>query len=236
MSNYHYIHVKTNVENEKKGQSYYEFKACEKARKVMYIPRMAGKIKDFILANAIETISYGDNYNGYGWADHVHRYLMTPAKVKALQALIDGKKAAEKPPKTKKQIMEAWSKRLVKLTGITMEEAMGIALEKLNAKVDQCNALIERQNNIRWSKKRYSLINKIERSNPLRRIVDREHAMNILAASYRHNCTDYDERLEEYRDQAAWGDIDYSEVKERARADVADMVSRHMEKRMAGTM
>ena len=236
MCNWHYIHVKTNVKNEKKGQVYYKFQACDKAREVMLINRMAGKIKEFVLANVIETRTYGDNYNGYGWEDHYFRYLLTPAKVKELQTLINGKKAAAKPPKTMEQIVEAWSKRLAKLTGITIEEAKEIAWEKLEAKQDQIDELLDRQESRRYSVKRESLIRKIERSNPLRRIEDEDHAMNILAASYRHNCTDYDNRLEEYRDQAAWGDMDYSEVKARARADVAEYVHELMEKKMAGAM
>ena len=236
MANWHYIHIKTNVKNKKKGQVYYSFQGCDNAREVILISRMAGKIKEFILANVIETRTYGENYNGYGWEDHYFRYLLTPAKVKELQELINGKKAAAKPPKTEEQIMEAWSKRLAKLTGITLEEAKQIAWEKLEAKYDQIAELEDRQESRRYSIKRESLIRKIERSNPLRRIEDEHHAMCILAASYRHNCTDYDWRLEEYRDKAAWGEIDYSEVKARARKMVADMVSRHIEERMAGAI
>lgn len=233
MSTYHYIHVKTNVKNLKKGQSYYYFKACANAREVMRVDRMAGKIKDYILSNVVETITYGDSFNGYGYESHYYRYLLTPTKVKELQAIIEGKKAESKPPKTEEEIIEAWSKRLAKLGRITLDEAKDIALEKLNAKTDQVNALIGRQAE-RASIRRSRLISKIIRSNPLRYIKDEQHAMNILAASYRHRHTDYDDRLEEYREQAAWGEIDYEEVKARAREDVAEDVRSYMDKKMAG--
>ena len=153
--------------------------------------------------------------------------------MKELQALIEGKKAAAKPPKTEEQIVEAWSKRLAKLAGITLEEAKQIAWEKLDAKDDQIAELESRQEARRYSIKRESLIRKIERSNPLRRIEDEHHAMCILAASYRHNFTDYDSRLEEYRELAACGDIDYSEVKAMARVAVVDKVSQYMNEKTA---
>lgn len=224
MGTHHTIYVTTKVQNRKKNENYYDFDACHNAREVMNIHRMAGKIKEFVYANAIEKKSYGAGYNGYGWSSWYHNYLLTPGKAK----VIEGKKAAAKPPKTEEQIVEAWSKRLAKLAGITLEEANQIAWEKLDAKYDQIAELESRQETRRYSIKRESLIRKIERSNPLRRIEDEHHAKCILAASYRHNCTDYDSRLEEYREQAAWGDIDYSEVKAMARAAVVDKVSQYM--------
>lgn len=233
MGTHHTIYVTTKVQNRKKNDNYYDFDACHNAREVMNIHRMAGKIKEFVYANAIEKKSYGDDYNGYGWSSWYHNYLLTPGKVKELQALIEGKKAAAKPPKTEEQIVEAWSKRLAKLAGITLEEAKQIAWEKLDAKDNQIAELESRQETRRYSIKRESLIRKIERSNPLRRIEDEHHAMCILAASYRHNFTDYDSRLEEYREQAACGDIDYSEVKAMARVAVVDKVSQYMNKKTA---
>ena len=233
MGTYHTIYVTTKVQNRKKNESYYDFDACHNAREVMDIYPMAGKVKEFVYANAIEKKSYGDDYNGYGWSSWYHNYLLTPAKVKELQALIEGKKAAAKPPKTEEQIVETWSKRLAKLTGITLEEAKEIAWEKLDAKDDQIAELESRQETRRYSIKRQSLIRKIERSNPLRRIEDEHHAMCILAASYRHNCTDYDSRLEEYREQAALGGIDYSEVKAMARDAVVNEVNQYMNEKMA---
>lgn len=49
--------------------------------------------------------------------------------------------------------------------------------------------------NERLSVRRSSLIRKLERSNPLRYIKDKEHAYAIISASRRHNDTDYDEKL-----------------------------------------
>ena len=231
MATYHTIYVTTKVQNRKKNENYYDFEACHNAREVMEISRMAGKVKEFVHANAIEKKSYGADYNGYGWSSWYYNYLLTPAKAKGLQALIESKNAEKKPPKTEEQIVETWSKRLAKLAHITLEEAKDIAWEKLEAKEDQIDALCNRQYTRRYSTKRAALIRKIERSNPLRRIKDEYHAMNILAASYRHKYTDYDSKLDEYREQAEWGDIDYSEVKAMARGAVVDKVSQYMNKK-----
>ena len=79
--------------------------------------------------------------------------------------------------------------------------------------------MIERDNNSPYgaSVRRGKLIAKMERENPLRYIKNEEHAQNILAASERHNNSDYEDKLEEGRELAASGDIDRAEVKEYAR-------------------
>lgn len=233
MGTYHTIYVTTKVQNRKKNENYYTFDACQNAREVMEIRPMAGKIKEFVLANAVETKSYGDNYNGYGWSSWYHNYLLTPTKVKELQTIIDGKKAKQKPRKTEDEIIEAWAKRLSKLTGISIDIAKDIAIEKLNAKTEQRNALINRDSERGYSTRRHALIRKIDRSNPLRRITDRSHAMNILAASYRHNHTDYDAILEDNREKAEWGEMDYEDVRYEARKAVAGEVADGVEKMFA---
>ena len=104
---------------------------------------------------------------------------------------------------------------MAKLTGITTEEAQEIAQEKKEYKDKQIELLEDRQiENL--SIKRQRLINKIERSNPLRRIVDGEHAQNILSASNRHN-GNYESLLDEGRELAAAGEIERSQVREYAR-------------------
>ena len=59
----------------------------------------------------------------------------------------------------------------------------------------------------------------MERANPLRPIKDYEHAQAILAASDRHNNTDYEYKLEEGRELRARGECD--DVKEYARLEMS---------------
>ena len=74
----------------------------------------------------------------------------------------------------------------------------------------------ERQDD-RYSRRRDSLIGKMRRENPLRRIEGEEHARAILAASERHNTTDYEYQLEHGREEATMGNIERDEVKNFAR-------------------
>lgn len=122
------------------------------------------------------------------------------------------------PKKTPEQIREEWAKRLVRLLPdeVTLEEALVIADEKLEYRRDEIQALEMRQNGY-WSDEREKLIRKMKRENPLRRIKDVDHAENILAASERHNQTDYDKYLARARQLADEGIILRSEVKRQAR-------------------
>ncbi|GEM_PF-4411203 len=61
------------------------------------------------------------------------------------------------------------------------------------------------------------MINKKLRENPLRYIKDKEHAFAILAASNRHNNSDYEEMLEFAKEKALLGEIEYDEIQEWAR-------------------
>nr|DAY72081.1 MAG TPA: hypothetical protein [Caudoviricetes sp.] len=103
---------------------------------------------------------------------------------------------AQQDAPVKKEVdpIEKWSKRLSKLTGLSYEFCVEIAEEKLEYKEQEIQKLEERQNE-RLSVRRSSLIRKLERSNPLRYIKDKEHAYAIISASRRHNDTDYDEKL-----------------------------------------
>ena len=236
MATYHNIYVTTKVQNRKKNESYMTFDKCKNAREVMSIDRMAGKVKDFIADNCLEQKSQGEDYNGYGWGSWRHSYLLAPSKVKELQALVDCNKSNQaKRVKTDEEKEEAWAKRLAKLTGISIEKAKEIALEKLNAKTEQWNQLCDRQFSRGYSVKRSRLMHAIDRSNPLRYIKDKDHAMAILAASYRHNCTDYDGLLEDNRWEAQMGNMDYEEVRSDARAKVASEVAEGV-KRMVGAI
>lgn len=225
MATYHLIYVTTKVKNRKKNERYHSFEKCENARYTMQVERMAGKIKDFVEENVLEKAKEGSDYNGYGWSSWEYRYLLTPAKFKELQALIEGKRAekAKKPAKTQEDINKAWAKRLAMFTCISIEKAMEIAWEKLKAQGNQIYKLQERQME-RYSVRRQKLIDGICRSNPLRRIEDKNHAMAILAASYRHNNTDYDWLLEENRELAQMGYMDWEDVRSEARESVYEKV------------
>lgn len=124
--------------------------------------------------------------------------------------------------KTQEEINLAWAKRLVKLLDdeISLEYAIKIAEEKIEYKEKEIENLEEKQFD-RYSPKRAVLISQIERSNPLRRIKDIEHAKAILGASNRHNNSDYELQLEEAKNLALCGNIDKSEVQEYARKNMS---------------
>lgn len=116
---------------------------------------------------------------------------------------------------TEEEKEEKWCKRLSKLTGIALEEAKKIAIDKKNAKIEEINNLIDRQNE-HYSIKREKLIKKIERSNPLRYIENEEHAKRIINAHNRHSNTAYNSYLEEIHQMEADGEILRGHAKERA--------------------
>ena len=118
--------------------------------------------------------------------------------------------------KTEEEKIEAWSRRLARLTNITVKEAIEIAKEKIEYKEQKIEEVENRQYE-HYSHQRATLISKMRRENPLRYIKDADHAFNILLASHRHNCTNYDDKLEEGRELANVGIIDRSEVKDYAR-------------------
>ena len=182
---------------------------------------MAGRIKDFVNKHRKAVHVYGSDYNGYGYTTDNFEYLLTVKDAKELLTMLDeaeeARRKAKKQPQTPEEKKVAWAKRLSTLTGVPLEECLDIAAEKLNYQIERINELVERQNERGWSDKRNKLIRKIERENPLRRIKDKSHAYNILAASVRHNSSDYESRLEEAKDLAADGEIDYEMVKRYAR-------------------
>lgn len=120
--------------------------------------------------------------------------------------------------KTEEEKIVDWSNRLSKITGITQEEALEIAKEKLDYKYEQIEALEIRQSE-RQSKEREKLINKISRENPLRRISNAEHAQAILLAHHRHAHTNYEDALEYARHLSESGEINKGETKDWARVN-----------------
>lgn len=181
------------------------------------LPRMAGKLKEKVIESSLEKKSYGLNPNKYGYQDHIYLYYVNSLSFDEIKKMIEEKrKTPSKQELSDEAKIEKWSKRLAKLTGITLEKAKEIALEKINYKIDRINMMIERQaeNN---SYLRSKLIAKMERENPLRPIKDEEHARNILIASDRHNNTDYEYKLEEARELIKLGELDNGTAKEYAR-------------------
>lgn len=182
--------------------------------------RMTGKVGTFIRQKAIDMIEEGSNYNGYGYQDHTKMYLLSVKDGKTLLEMLHAKTENQKESKclTDEEKKIAWAKRLVKFVpDLELEEAIEIADEKLDYKDRQIDELENRQYKLRYSVKRDKLIDKIRRSNPLRRIEDKEHAERIMAASKRHNCTFYEGMLERGRRLADMGEIDYEDIKDYAR-------------------
>ena len=118
--------------------------------------------------------------------------------------------------KTEEEKQAEWINRLCRLTGISEDGAKEIAEEKLEYKWDQISMLEDRQAE-RYSVQREKLIRKLERSNPLRYIKNKEHAMAILEAGNRHTCTDYEKKLKVLHELEKEGFIEKGDAKEIAR-------------------
>lgn len=187
---------------------------------------MRGKIKNFILEHKIEESHHGENWNGYGYQDKYNDYFVSLADGKKFLCMIENKKTMEKPAKTWEQVRDTWARRLVRLLScehgyewITLSIAQDIAEEKNDYKFQQIEKVEERQHE-RYSPRRASLIRKMERENPLRRIENVDHAKAIIQASNRHNNSNYDSLLERYHADAEWGLIDRADVREKARLNM----------------
>lgn len=180
-------------------------------------PVALGNSKEIkFLKNECELIhSWGANYNGYGYEDHNYVYRLTRNQVSQWNRLRNAPKKAKKIL-TEEEIITTWARRLAKLSDISLEDALNIAEEKLEYKERQIDMMRERQYE-RESTRREKLINKMIRENPLRRIVDEDHARAIIAASERHNNTDYELKLKYARELVDEGEIERDEVKEWAR-------------------
>ena len=127
----------------------------------------------------------------------------------------------KKAPKTKMQRITAWARRLYRLMDgeLSMEECIDLANEKLEAKEQQIRKLLDKQCEY-YSVKREKVIDAIIRSDPLRYIRDVNHAHNILAASERHNATNYEDLLEDYHEEERLGIIPMGSAREYARRDM----------------
>ena len=135
-----------------------------------------------ISKNRVDT----NNYNGYGYARLPNAYEWCSSHRTTWKKMIAKiEKIEAKAQKAPIDPVDAWCQRLAKLALISIEEAKEIAQEKIEYKEQQIEELEDRQCD-HYSTQREKLINKIQRSNPLRRITDKEHAHNIIGASQRH--------------------------------------------------
>ena len=182
---------------------------------------LLGKLKTFVEEKKIEYRTYGANYNGYGYKDHYHEYYLTAKDGKAFLEPLNGKKATEKKVKSYEEVRDEWAKSLVRKSkkAISFEDAQSIAEEKLKYKEDRIAAMWSRQDE-RYSIKREKLIEKMKRENPLRRIIDYDHALAIIDASNRHNKTSYDKLLQQAHELERYGEIERGTAKEWARQQI----------------
>ena len=182
---------------------------------------LLGKLKTFVEDKKVEYRTYGDNFNGYGYQDNYHEYYLTSKDGKAFIELLNGKKTTTKKVKSYEEVRDEWARSLVKKSknAVTFEDAQSIAEEKLKYKEERIDDMRSRQYE-RYSVKREKLINKMQRENPLRRIIDYDHALAIIDASNRHNKTSYDKFLEQAHELERYGEIERGTAKEWAREQI----------------
>ena len=159
-------------------------------------------------------------FNGYGYVRLPKVCEFPKKKIKNfLVKKVKTQATKERKKQTEEEKINAWAKRLDKLTGCGVAFARSLAEEKIEYHQDRIDELIDRDCDSP-SKRREKLINKLERENPLRRIVDTDHAERILSASRRHNESNYEFLLEEAKEKAKWGEIDHEDVREYARTNM----------------
>lgn len=187
----------------------------------MWSGSLRGKIKEYISIYKVCEEHYGENWNGFGYQDKFNNFFFHSGK-KFLE-IVEEKVTKPKTVKTWAQVRDTWAKRLVRLLTncegyewVTMDVARSIAEEKNDYKRQQIEKVEARQYD-NYSTKRATLIRKMDRENPLRRIEDEQHAIAIIKASQRHTHSNYEYLLDEYRHEAELGLIDRSEVRDKAR-------------------
>lgn len=187
-------------------------------RKLIYAVKKAG----------IETFHPQGDWNGFGYEQ-----FPLVAKINSVgdqrkfnkikREVLELQKTEKK--KTMEEKIAAWARRLVRLYNsaiydedekITVEEAIEIAHEKLNYKTQKINEMIEREYDRGHSRKRYQLICKMERENPLRYIKDENHAISIVEAHDRHT-SGYDSDLEFAHELEETGKIEKGTAQDVAR-------------------
>ena len=161
----------------------------------------------------IEMYNPRGDWNGYGYTRLPLVAVISTEEENQIFNEIKQALANEPKPKkkTEQEKLEAWARSLVrKLQGteyeLTYDGAIRIALEKKEALSDSI-AMLECRQTERYSPNRQKKLNQLYRTNPLRRIVDVDHAINIIKASQRHNSTNYDYYLAIYHDLEEKGEV-----------------------------
>ena len=228
MATYNSVYILTryaNIDNASKKASKDDFRLYKgKVWRKVWSGSLRGKIKEYISIHKVYEEHYGENWNGFGYQDKFNNFFFNSGK--DFLALVEEKARKPKMVKTWAQVRDTWAKRLVRLlsncTGyewVTMDIARSIAEDKNDYKRQQIEKVEAKQYD-NYSTKRATLIRKMERENPLRRIEDEQHAIAIIHASRRHKNSNYEYLLDEYRHEAELGLIDRSEVKEKARMNM----------------
>ena len=214
------IYVPSYGKDPKKFVSISTFEGVTKAvkfKKVLRNFRMAGKVKDYVQTHALAHHHFSSDWNGWGYDWQHHWYLLRPKDAAEVERMIADKASKSRRTRTDEEKKISWARSLSRWTGISVEDAMEIAEEKLEYKMEKIKELEDRQENRGYSVRRERLINKQWRSNPLRPIRDREHAFNILQASVSHNYSDYDTQLMIAKDMAENWELAPSEIQAYAR-------------------
>jgi len=117
---------------------------------------------------------------------------------------------------SQKDRQRVWEVRLNKLTKCGMKHAHEIAEAKLAYK-QSILAKLEAKQAVCYSAKRANTIEAVKRINPLRKIINEEHAQAVIEAHERHTRTDYDQKLAEAHELAENGILDRTQIKTYAR-------------------
>lgn len=149
-------------------------------------------------------------WNGYGYDKlPMSVTIRSLSEMRAFNKLKNESIGIKKVVLSDEEKIEKWANRLSKLTGISLEDALIIAEEKLEYKSKQIEIIEDRQREY-CSIEREKLINKMKRENPLRHIKNIEHAEAIVSASSRHNTTNYESMLNYSKDLVKNGEIENS--------------------------
>jgi len=165
-------------------------------------------------------------WNGYGYTKlgkhlQVANYKEVLKNLKKMVETSEIKK--EKKEKTPDEKIQKWAERLVKFTGITIDEALNIAREKIDYKIEKLeqSANYDYQGNKlpAWLKKAERDLDRIndDESKALDRVEDEGHARAILIARRRHLESNYEEMLDEAKILKISGEIEKNEVQDYAR-------------------
>ena len=111
---------------------------------------------------------------------------------------------------------KSWERLLNKLTNCGLDYAHEIAEAKLAYKAGILAKLKAKQE-LCPSAKRAKTIEIVRIINPLRRIINQEHAQKIIEAHQRHTLTNYEQKLREAHELAENGIIDRTAIKTYAR-------------------